>query len=261
MPAVQCTNPAAVNYNPQATTDDGSCLYLNKVGGVCYAFQDVPPNEIEDKSFTLSWGVESDNWVFFHGYTPDYYLQIREKLYNLRGNRIYKNNQGLNGVYYDNTPQSFFIDVVFREIDEKKRIAQLTLNAVLWLSTVLNADGSEAAFDTLTHITIWNSTQCTGRIALDQIFKDLSYDDMRNTQGYWNFNNFRDNVIQQGVSFLDDIFNNFAVNTEVVADVLPWFEEQLIEDNYVIVRFEFDNTSGKKIYLEDTQIDANKSYR
>jgi len=29
----------------------------------------------------------------------------------------------------------------------------------------------------------------------------------------------------------------------------------------MIVRFEFDNTSGKKIYLEDTQINADKSYR
>lgn len=257
----QCTNPNAVNYNPQATTDDGSCFYLDKVGGVCYAFQDVAPDEITDQSFTLSWGLEDDNWVFFHDYTPDYYIQIREKLVNLKNGRIYKNNLGLNGVYYDNTIKPFFLDIVFQEKDKSGENLQLTLNTVRWLTTVQNADGAEAPQDTLTHITIWNSKQCTGRIPLAQVFANLEYKNMRNTQGYWSFDNFRDKVIQEGVSFLDNIFNNFAVDPTRLSDTLPWFEKQLLEDVYMIVRFEFDNISGKKIYIEDTQIDADKSYR
>lgn len=261
MPAVQCTNPNAVNYNPQATSDDGSCLYLENIGGVCYAFQDVGPNEMIDQSFTLSWGLEKDNWVFFHDYMPDYYIQIREKLVNLKNGRIYKNNLGLNGVYHDNTPRSFLMDVVFQEKDKQQENLQLTLNAVRWLSTVQNPDGSEAPTDTLTHITIWNSKQCTGRIALAQVFSDLEYKNMRNTEGYWSFNNFKDKVIAEGVQFLGNIFNNFAVDPTQVSDTLPWYERQLLEDVYMIVRFEFDNTSGKKLYLEDTQLDVDKSYR
>lgn len=261
MPAVQCTNPAAVNYNPNATTDDGSCLYLDKIGGVCYAFQDIAPDEITDQSWTLSWGIESDNWIFFHDYTPDFYIQVREKLINLKGGRIYRNNLGLNGVYYDSIVKPFFIDVVFTEKDRDGKNQQMTVNTVEWLSTILNQDGSEAGQDTLTHITIWNSKQCTGRVSLAQIFQDLQYADMRNTEGYWSFDNFRDKVIQEGVSFLENIFNNFAVDPATLSDDLPWFEKKLLEDVYIIVRFEFDNTSGKKIYLEDTQINASKSYR
>lgn len=255
MPAVQCTNPAAVNYNPQATSDDGSCLYLDKIGGICYAFQDLPPDSTTDQSWTLSWSLEGNNWVFFHDYIPDFYVLTRQKLFALSGGKLFGINGGLNGVYLDGKVKPFFIDVIFNSNEE------LTLNTIKWVSTILNSDGSIAPFDTLTHITIWNSQQCTGRIALADIFQDLQYSNARKTQGEWSFNNFRDQVAQQGVSFLQDIFNNFAVDGSNLSQTMPWFEQQLLEDIYFVVRFEFDNTSGKKIYLEETDVDTNRSYR
>ena len=33
-----CTNPSAKNYNPTATFDDGSCIYLVRLSDICYAF-------------------------------------------------------------------------------------------------------------------------------------------------------------------------------------------------------------------------------
>lgn len=250
-----CTNPAAVNFNPQATTDDGSCIYLNKIGGVCYAFQDVPPGELIDKSFTLSWSTEGDNWVFYHDYIPDFYFATREQLYLLKQNKIYQANVGLPGQYFDNNPRSFFLDVVFNGQVE------MTLNALNWITEVLNQDGSVSPFETLTHITIWNSYQCSGRIPLSQLFKDLEYEN-RKTSGRWSFDDFRNQLLQDGVAFLQDIFHNFAVNPALInTGTLPWYEQQVMEDNYFIVRFEFDNTSGKKIYLNDVSIDFNNSYR
>lgn len=253
MPAVACTNPAAINYNPQATSDDGSCLYLEKIGGVCYAFQDLA--DVQDQSWTLSWSLEGDNWAFFHDYTPDYYIQVRKDLYTAKNSRLFKHNSGLPGVYYGGTPKPFFVDVIFNSDQES------TLNTIRWVNSVLNSNGGEAPFDTLTHITVWNSQQCTGRVALSQVFTDLEYDDMRKTQGTWSFDNFRDKVISQGTNFLQDIFDNFAVNLAMLSDDLPWFERQLMEDFYFVVRFEFDNSSGKKLYLEETNVDVNPSYR
>lgn len=254
--ASNCTNPAAVNYNPQATTDDGSCYYLNKIGGVCYAFQDVAPGELIDKSFTLSYDVLGNNWVFFHDYVPDYYFTTREQLYNLKTNKLYQMNDGLPGVYHDPDPHSFFLDVVFNGQ------AEMTLNALNWITEVLNQDGSASSFETLTHITVWNSYQCSGRIPLSQIFKDLAYE-VRKTAGRWSFDDFRNLILTDGVAFLQDLFHNFAVNPAVVGDPtqVAWYNQELLEDNYFIVRLEFDNTSGKKIYLNDASIDFNNSYR
>lgn len=241
-----CTNPNAVNYDPAALVDDGSCLYLEKVGGLCYAFQDLAPYEMVDQSFTLSWSLEGNNWVFFHDYIPDYYLNIREKIYSMKDRQIFEHHKGPAGKYYVEEVKPFFVDVVFPQRGEA------TLDAVEWISEVLNANGSIAREETLTHITIWNGLQCTGRIPLNSVFKDLQYETHRKTQGKWSFDHFRDKVKQEGVSFLADLFHNFAVETSVLSDKIPWFEQQLLEDNYFIVRFEFDNLSGKKIFLHDT---------
>lgn len=250
-----CTNPKAVNYNPNATSNDGSCLYLESIGGVCYAFQDVAPSQILDMSFTLSWSLEAKNWVFFHDYTPDFYFSTREKLMNLKGGKVFRMNTGPNGLYHDPAPYSFLVDVVFTADKE------ITLNTVNWLSEVMNADGSESRFETLTHITIWNGQQCTGRIPLAEAFENLQYKETRRMQGRWSFNDFKDQVINPNQTFLQDVFHNFAVIGSNLDTQKPWFEQELMEDNWFIVRFEFDNSSGKKVYLHDTDSDANPSYR
>lgn len=253
--ADNCTNPNAVNYNPNATFDDGSCLYLSKIGGVCYAFQDVAPDALVDKSFTLSWDIIGGNWVFYHDYIPDFYFSTREKLYLLKQNKLYQANVGIPGVYFDPTKtNSFFVDVVFNGKEE------LTLNAINWITQVMNQDDSIAQFDTLTHITVWNSYQCSGRIPLSQIYKDLEYQ-ARKTAGRWSFDDFRNLMITDGVPFLQDLFHNFAVVPGTTSDDIPWYEKEDMEDNYFMVRFEFDNTSGKKIYLSDTDIEFNNSVR
>lgn len=253
-----CTNPAAANFDPNANSDDGSCVYVNKVNGICYAFKDAP--QVQEKSFTLSWSLAgANNWVFFHDFIPDMYFATRQQLYNLKNGQIFEHNAGVPGVYHDqSTVYSFFLDVVFRSGDEKK--PEMTLNAINWITTVLNSDGSTDPFETLTHITIWNSYQCSGRIPLTQVFQDLEQE-IRKTKGTWSFDDFRNQLATSGVAFLDTLFNNFAILPGVISPDLPWYEQELMEDNYFIVRFEFDNSSGQKIYLQEVNIDVNESFR
>ena len=92
-------NPAAVNYNPQATQDDGSCYYLNKVGETCYGFEDVAG--LLDQSFTMSWDISSGNWTFFHDYIPDFYFSVREQLFNGKAGQLFVMNKGLPGIYHN----------------------------------------------------------------------------------------------------------------------------------------------------------------
>lgn len=258
---IKCTNPAAVNFDETALEDDGSCLYLKKVNGVCYAFQDLQPGEMQDRSFTLSWSINGKNWVFFHDYIADFYVSTREKLYSLKDNKLYEHHAGAPGVYYDNVPKSFFIDAVFRIVNEQGDAVESTLDTLNWITEVINSNGTTARQETLTHITIWNSRQCTGRIPLSTIFKDLMYETHRETAGKWSFDDFRDKVRLEGLAFLRDLFDNFAVIDSALSDSLPWFDRQLLEDNYFVVRFEFDNSTGKRIYLHDTDAELKPSYR
>lgn len=252
---MNCTNPAAVNYTPLATEDDGSCIYLEKIGSTCYAFQDVLPALVRDESFTLSWPLETGNWVFYHDYIPDYYFTTREKLFNLYNRKVYRHNDGPPGQYHHQSlKKPFFIDAVFPSKDE------FVLNNITWITEVLNAGKSQEGL-TITHVTAWNNYQCTGRVLLSTVFELLEYKTHRKTRGQWSFNYFRDLVISADSQFLDDLFGNFSVLANAIDAELPWYEKQLLVDNHVIVRLEFDNLSGYKLLLHEADINANTSYR
>jgi hypothetical protein len=248
-----CTNAKAVNYNPLADQEDYSCIYLEKVNGVCYAFRDIDQSQIVDQSFTLSYSLESKDFVFFHDYVPDFYFTSRDQLFNLKDKKIYIHHKGAPGVYHDGAPRSFFIDAVFRSDSE------MILNSVQWISEVLNQQ-RDVEFTTLTHITIWNSQQCSGRIALRDVFENLEYQ-VRKTQGIWSFNEFKDMLKSYGTPFLLNIFNNFAVDGAALDLNKPWYEQDLLHDNWFVIRFEFDNTSGNQFIFHGADINADKSYR
>lgn len=253
MEILGCTNPAATNYNGAATQDDGSCIYLMKIGSTCYAFQDEP--SLRDESFTMSYALDGTNWIFFHDYIPDFYFATRERLFSLKSSRIYKHNEGPPGQYYDGTIKPFFIDVVMRF--ESDRI----LNTVKWMSEVFTSLGAEKGFETITHVTIWNNQQCSGKIALSDIKSGLEYVTNSKTRGEWVFNAFRDLVLNRDSVFIDTLFQDFRPDPNQLATSRPWWKNGLMDNSYFIVRLEYDNTSGNTLFLHGVDADTDQSPR
>lgn len=261
-----CTHITANNYSPTATEWDHSCIYVlsvtatNSYGSsqVCLLFKDVEEEQMENVSFTISYSVEGDNWVFFHDYIPDFYYTTREKLYSVSGNKFFKHHVGPPGKYYSESVKPFFIDVVFKDDQE------LILETINWISTVFtdytdgHSRGSE--WETLTHITIWNSQQHTGKIALQDVFAYLQYETSRNTNGQWSFNDFRNALLTRGVPFLQSLFKDFAVMPNMTGSK-DWYDAELLQDKYFVVRFEFDNSNGKIVTLHETAVQAIKAKR
>lgn len=263
-----CTNPNAKNYNPSATEDDGSCVYLTKVNGQCFEFMDYVDGGgdagIQDRSFTLSYDIADStrDWSFFHDYFPDCYITTRQGLYNIKDSKIFINNKGPKGLYHDRTStKPFFIDVVFNGKET------LILNSINWITEVRATgngleDASRAIYqETISAITIWNNFQTTGRIVLTHDMIDLlPAQNSRNAEQKWNFNDFK-NIAKDNVNFIEDLFNNFKIiDTGVDLDI-PWYKKELMEGKYFIVRFEFTNNGDKQITIHDVDIDADISYR
>lgn len=254
-----CTHPDAKNYNPAATVDDGSCVLLFKHKGECLSFSSYADSLLTDKSFTMSYSVEGNSWVFFHDYIPDFYYHTREQLWSIKDQGLFKHNAGPYGQYYDFKKKSFFIDMVFQNG------ADLILQTVNWITEVINESvdnsRSELEFNTLTHISIWNSQQHTGRVPLENIFKNLQYKTSRRTQGQWSFNDFRNILKERGPEFLKDIFNDYALDESKVDPNKSWYNQELMEDKYFVVRLEFDNIINKQLILHDVSVEAIKSDR
>lgn len=250
-----CTDPRAVNYDSEADESTPTCIYVDNVGGTCYGFQELDPEDITDKSLTLSFGVEGDNWIFFHDYIPDFYFSTRDKLHTLMSGKVYTHNSGEPGKYYGET-KPFFVDMVFKLGQEG------VLNSLKWVTEVFDrVTENNEEFSTLSHITIWNSWQTTGRIPLSSVFATLETNNVAKSRSEWNFNDFRDLVATRGTKFIGDLFDNFAVDPNALNPNLPWYEQKLLEDEYFIVRLEFDNSANKDVILHDVDIDVTKSYR
>jgi hypothetical protein len=262
-----CTDLLAQNFDINATEPSATCEYvlpvslptpLGAVADYCLLFKDVEEVDMEDVSFTMSYSIDGESWVFYHDYLPNFYFHTRERLFSSNTSRLFRHNTGPYGVYYGEEPKPFFIDVVFKDKEE------LILETVNWVSNLVSdtTDNSSRAseWDTLTHITIWNSQQHTGRIPLQSVFKDLQYETSRHLNGAWSFNDFRNALLSRGGQFLDTLFKDYAVNPNLLG-TRPWYETDLMQDKYFIVRFEFDNSNGKFLTLHETAAQAIKAKR
>lgn len=252
-----CRNPAAKNFDPTATVDDYSCIYLFKNQGNCHWFEDFQPDQGVSRSFTLSYSIKGDGWVFFHDYIPDMYFHTRstinDKLYSAKNSLFYRHHGGDPGKYYTNDKKSFFIDVVFQTD------SSLILETVNWMTEFFQQDTDQPT-QTLTHITIWNSMQHTGRINLSalQPFKNFT---ARNVQGVWSLKDFRNILVEKGIPFLQDIFHDYALIPGTINPDMAWYKKELLTDKWFCVRFEFDNVQVADLRLYNTTIQAKKSIR
>jgi hypothetical protein len=252
-----CTNPAAANYDPSATLDDGSCIYLAKIGDNCYYFEEAPG--IEDQSFTLSYSLESDAWVFYHDYIPNFYIGTRKQLYTSMGSQLWKHNSGAPGQYYpygenQTVPYPFFIDIVFNYSEE------VLLDSIQWFTETMNSLASVDEFTTFTHLTVWNSQQCTGKLPITD-YIPYSLTGTRKTVDEFSFNELRDIVIDRSAQFVGDIFANFRPIDAQLDSGMPWYEKRFLQSNYFIVRLEYDNVAAKAISLHSADISGSPSVR
>ncbi len=213
----------------------------------------VGDNEV-DNSFTMSYSTAGGGWTFFHDYIPDKYIHTREELFTAKYNTFYKHNSGPAGLYHDPAKYPFFIDVVFPADSE------ILLETVNWVSDYLT-NVTDQSFKTITHISIWNSHQHSGRIDIRAYDLPLILNEKRRTQGEWCFNDFRNILVNKNVKFLMDIFNNFQLDPAQADPNLPWYYKELLQDQWFCVRFEFDNQEDSTIFLHEVNIHATKSTR
>lgn len=255
-----CNQITAINFNASATEWDRTCSYLiyayDKVNAVmkCLHFVDLEEEEVKDNSFTVSLSAASQNWVFYHDYIPDFYFHTRDKIFNLEDKLFYEMNvTNTYGTYKEGSIQPFFIDVVF------KLDTNFITNAVSWISdtapetTDMSGRGDE--WNTLTHISIWNSQQHTGEIPIQDVQSKA-----RKTNGVWRMNDFRNVLKERGTQFISDLFNDYALDISKTA-AKDWYKKELIVDNYVVVRFTYDNTVQKRLFLQEVSLEAIKTIR
>lgn len=203
-------------------------------------------------NYTLSYSMYSKSWVFFHDYIPDAYIHNRTDLFTVKSSHIYKHNTGTPGVFYvTSPPKSFFMDVIF------KAETDIILDTVNWRTDFI-AGNTNQLFKTLSHISIWNSHQHSGRIALRETLPLQDYNNRR-TQGSWSFNDFRNILKNKGVQFVQDLAADYVLIGGQADATQAWYVKELLLDTWFCVRFEFDNVEQGSLYLNDINVNVTKA--
>jgi hypothetical protein len=195
----------------------------------------------DNQSWTLSYSPEQGGfWKSFHDYYPDHMRSTRGEVFSFKGNKMYLHNMaGVFAKYYEQEAFPTLIDVVFNEHPGMAKVFQ----SVNWISEIINDQGVSLFDKTLTAILCYNSYQCSGQIDL------VTLENVRNSDGTWNFNSMRDLIDDRTLPFLNKKLELISDN---ISNEKPWHDQRRFSDKYLIVRLLLDNIDQNTLYLYDT---------
>lgn len=226
-------------------------------------YADINPLWLEDASCTISYFPETDSWISYHDYIPDYIFHLRNnKLLSFFNKGLYLHNHSNRCLYYNNEPKECYITPVYTPYikDKEERIYPFILNSINWSTDIFNTQKRTLNL-TWSNISLHNSYQSTSKKLL------VSYDstcsakeqfgnwNVRRINNYWNYSKFRDNTIDRNLKTLDeDIDDMFERN---VLDISCNDDFKLrLKDDFVIVKLGYNNIAQNLLCFNELLFDV-----
>ena len=239
-----------------------------------------------DKSWTLSFDLDSKKWISWHSYLPNMYIYTADKFYSwIYGNSgIWRHNK------IDNY-QTFYGELYPFIVDYISMSNPLITKIFDAIAVICNAEkydaGTEEFIDIddvfFNKIVAYNSRQCTGELDIKVKNKDLDeyylINQVDNTDSNeiiankkektWYLNNLRDVRINyqepifksDALSKQDNYFIDKVLNMDSMSFSKSWEELESLRDKYLAVRFIFDKFADIKLSLNFSSENEKASIR
>ena len=246
-------------YEPKETTSqlnfDGE-FYTRKNDGSLVDFKDIA--YFTDESFTYSYALDSKTWVCLHDYTPSFYYYTNKGLYSvintLTSNaKQYKHNSNnVNPGNYYGKQYEAYVDLIFNgRLDLIKQH-----QAVYWVSESMDIKNERLVnqFDTIDKIMLYNNHQCSDFINVSKKSLEVS----RNVEGIWQFNEFRDMVINPNAVIVD---KDGRLNESNIKAEKQWYNKNMFIGNYIVVRLVWNNDTSNLKYIHNVNVKSVVSKR
>lgn len=200
-----------------------------------------------NSGFTMSYCIDEDNWISFHDYLPDMYIQNMNMLFSIKDKKIYKHNVNISGRYYNEDVKPFIIDVPFVTGRES------VLEAVSWISeSISNTFKGEMIDENITFDSISARTllEHTGDVKLyKNSWIDKNYDKIGIEYAT---NELLNKVERNNKPFIDSIQKD--LNYKPIDEITEWFYREQLRSNYFIIRLKSENKKGYNLSLLDVNI-------
>ena len=175
----------------------------------------------DTNSFTLSYSLDNNFWVAFHDYVPSLYYNTVNQLYAIAEQKVHKMNVASSkGKFFNEDIKSSYVNIIFNQFPSDIKV----FYNINWISELYDSLGVLLRNETISHITINNNFQTTGKITLTPHQDFNNKGNIRKLRSKWNFNKIKD--ITNGVT-----------------------NKKPITSEYIDVRFEYGNSAN----LDSTQ--------
>lgn len=200
------------------------------------------------EEWTITYSPAIERWVSFHSYTSPFVFNTKNNVFSIKGDTLFKHNVGAPGVFYTSPAEPAIIDIAYNMSPSATKV----FSSFNWITESVNSAGGSVKKDTFTEATIYNSYQLSARTTLAE------FNNIRETEGTWHFNDFRDLNSGPGSDIVDE---NGNINY-LLADVTkPWYSQRRFVDKFAVIRLEYSNVTGNTLYLYEASTGARASYR
>lgn len=191
---------------------------------------------------TLSYSPEANGWISMHDYSPDSMASSRKDLVSIKATKAYRHNaKDKPGVFYQGVIFPSQIDICFNPASNET----LLFSSFNWKSKSSDLNGASLNKDTFTSAMVYDSSRCSGNVPL------LWMHNIRNAEGEFRFNNFRDMIKDQNIPFMDKSGN--VINWNIDQNK-KWISQGRFIGSHVILRLVYDNVSKNTIYLYSADV-------
>lgn len=218
------------------------------------------PLKLNNKdSFCLSYSLDTDFWLNNHDLISNSYIEFRKNLYALRNvpyqsqgydtGVIHQVNRGQKGMYFGRRFESY-IDLIF---NSNPNITK-TYDLIEIISEVVTSEIGSNKHKTIDSIIVFNDNQCSDEIILDV----ENFDKVRNAEGSWKVNNFRDIIIDSNFPILKE---GGEINKDNLNNTKEWFDMSYFISKFIVVRLIWKNTNNDSVYLNEVNLVSKISKR
>lgn len=218
----------------------------------------------ENLSKTFSFNIDDNTYVCEHDYFPNVYMFNTYGLFSINNDRtiveepslaipayvLYKHNVKTQqrGTYYKGSTYDSYIDLIFNgRLDLSKQYQMVT-----WESVVKALDGSRKYKDTIDKIMIYSDYQCSGEIDITE------YNTSRNVEGVWQFNEFRDIVVDNTLPIIREDGRVDESNLNINKS---FFEKSFFIGTFVVIRLIMTNSNTNDVFINLVNVKSRISKR
>lgn len=216
------------------------------------------PTYFCNKSWTLSYDIENNEWLSFHSYNPNWYIQaIDVKYYD---GRVWTLGSG---------PHSNYGEEQFKFTVETKKSTEDTLESVQWYSEAFKKN-VEQKWVTFEELLAYNSNQATGILPLtprntlegtDYLYNRINTPDLERFHRIWRYNRLRDRLKNNRELFISQCTNYFESDVSITDEfeVSNWWDDMLLTGPYVLLRLSFSKPDVE-LKFRTLEAESSKGY-